>query len=785
MSSWAERFVAWLVRRVGAPVLLTLALLLAVLGSLAAGLARALPLLQSAGLAVAALAGLLAGWALARTRLPGWAAAALLAAGGLALALIPLLLSRPQLPALLEAARRLAADLVAWQIGQPAPDPGSFLALLGGTALDLGQSLLGAVQWAAALASGAARYDRQAAAIFWRLVLWAVAAWAAWAVRRRNQPLAAVLPALVLLAGILAFSRSPALPLAPALIATLLLLAWHSFQRRESAWRAAAIDHAEGLSLDLLVWSLGLSIVLVEAALLISALSPQQMLAFSREWLRQRSAAEQRFGEALGLQIAPTPGSAPAGPGGQSGLLTGLPEGILPRLHLLGSGPELSQQPVMRVRAALPAALTGTGSPPLLYWRSQTYDLYTGRGWTSSPVELGQFAAGQPIAPVPAAPGWIIEQRIEPLTGLQGQVFAAGQLLSLDQPATLAWRAAETAGQDLFAAALVAPARAYTARSWLPGFEPGLPGAKPAAGQTPAWLSARYLQLPASLPERVTNLAQAITAGQTDPYAKALAIESYLRRFPYSLELPPPPAAGDVADYFLFDLQRGYCDYYATAMVVLARASGLPARLAQGYATGIYDPQTASYDVSAAEAHSWPEVYLPGTGWVSFEPTAARPLPPRQAASGALPNRPLAPVTPPVLLPVFLAAAALGLAALLAFLAWLAWDAWRLGRLPPGQAIGESYHRLRHAGQQLGLSPSPAETPGEFAAALCSLPAAGQPERDRAAALAGLYARACYARSQPGEAERRQALALWRAQRRRWFQLRLRCWVSSLPFLRR
>ena len=82
------------------------------------------------------------------------------------------------------------------------------------------------------------------------------------------------------------------------------------------------------------------------------------------------------------------------------------------------------------------------------------------------------------------------------------------------------------------------------------------------------------------------------TATEATPYDRARAIELYLRTIPYSLDVPIPPAEHDVVDYFLFDLRRGYCDYYATAMAMLPRAAGLPAHVAVGYAAGDYDPAT-------------------------------------------------------------------------------------------------------------------------------------------------------------------------------------------------
>ncbi len=134
-----------------------------------------------------------------------------------------------------------------------------------------------------------------------------------------------------------------------------------------------------------------------------------------------------------------------------------------------------------------------------------------------------------------------------------------------------------------------------------------------------------YLQLPEDLPKRLVELANGLVMGSTTPYDRVRAIESYLRKVPYSLDVPEPPKDQDVVDYYLFDLKQGYCDYSASALVVLARAAGIPARLVMGYAQGAYDAQNQVYVVTEADAHSWPEVYFTGIGWVEFEPTAAQP----------------------------------------------------------------------------------------------------------------------------------------------------------------
>ncbi len=136
--------------------------------------------------------------------------------------------------------------------------------------------------------------------------------------------------------------------------------------------------------------------------------------------------------------------------------------------------------------------------------------------------------------------------------------------------------------------------------------------------------------------------------GQGDqPYDQALAIQNQLNQFIYDERRPAPPENRDWVDYFLFEGQRGYCDDFATTMVVLLRSLDIPARWAQGYAGGTLDPETGSYVVRQSIAHSWPEAYFPGYGWQRFEPTPAsyasapsRPAQPSDSAGDDTPSSP-------------------------------------------------------------------------------------------------------------------------------------------------
>lgn len=137
-----------------------------------------------------------------------------------------------------------------------------------------------------------------------------------------------------------------------------------------------------------------------------------------------------------------------------------------------------------------------------------------------------------------------------------------------------------------------------------------------------------YLAVPESVPQRVWNLAAELTGGDGTMYEKVRALEEYLSsdgRFRYSLrEARVLPDGYDYVDHFLFESQVGYCDNFSTAMVVMARMAGIPARWAKGFNSGtaaFSEDGSPYYAVTNANAHSWPEIFFPEAGWVPFEPT--------------------------------------------------------------------------------------------------------------------------------------------------------------------
>ena len=142
----------------------------------------------------------------------------------------------------------------------------------------------------------------------------------------------------------------------------------------------------------------------------------------------------------------------------------------------------------------------------------------------------------------------------------------------------------------------------------------------------PDWVKQRFLQVPDELPRRVRRLAEHVAGTQKNEFDRASAIEAYLRQFPYNSQIAAPPPGTDGVDYFLFDVKQGYCDYYASAMVMMLRSIGVPARFVAGYAPGEFNNQSEAYVVLEQNAHAWVEVFFPSYGWVQFEPTASEPV---------------------------------------------------------------------------------------------------------------------------------------------------------------
>jgi transglutaminase-like putative cysteine protease len=401
----------------------------------------------------------------------------------------------------------------------------------------------------------------------------------------------------------------------------------------------------------------------------------------------------------------------------------------LPREHLLTAGYAQSETIVMMIKTGeLPPVVIQnlTTNAPRYYWRSTIYDQYVGAGWYSTSAPAQPIEPSQPLIPGVLSGYKLLHLNVQ-MQQPEGRLYWSGMLYSADIPLTVDWRlrpepnlfADQSAllQSDMFAAR--SNASTYKADTYVP--IPSAEQLRGASGEYPQHIQDLYFSLPGTVPERVHRLAQDITRGKETAYDKAKAIESYLRtNYPYDLEIDAPPEDRDVVDYFLFDLRRGYCDYYATAMVVLARSSGLPARFVSGYAPGEYDAPNAQYVIREKHAHSWAEIYFPEIGWVEFEPTGyqpeiireeAVPTPIEEGESENATRKFLFELTSQRF-SVFLFPIAVVVAMIILYFAVI--ERMVFLRLAPPVAIQILYRRLYRAGRPLAGERTRAETAYEF-----------------------------------------------------------------------
>jgi transglutaminase-like putative cysteine protease len=440
--------------------------------------------------------------------------------------------------------------------------------------------------------------------------------------------------------------------------------------------------------------------------------------------------------------------------------------GVMPRAYLLGNAPELYETVVFTATVNPPAAY-GAG-----YWRGLSYDVYTGRGWALSNERSEPFDADERL---PTLQGQrVLTQTVQRHTVDPQVRYTLGYPRTFADPVTVYWR-----GVDDFSRAS-APGAAYTATTTLLATDPA---DLRRANDAPDLVLARYTNLPDEIPRRVLDLAQDVTATTDNDYDRARALETFLRQYPYSLEVDPPPSGRDPVDFFLFDLQRGYCDYYASSMVVMARSVGLPARLVVGYRAQPPD-ELGAQTIYQINAHAWVEVYFDGDGWVTFEPTAAFPTDTQVVEEGdplaineatpAPPALPPAPGAEPSVAPW------LSLLLLVVLVAAWVWWLRRPRRAADGDTLVWAYERLQQQARRLGQPTPPSQTPAEFGAAFRqrlsawadtprfgSLLRGARPAVER---LVSLYMRRQYSRPQTGA-------GLDPGPRRDWQRLLRRLWL--------
>jgi hypothetical protein len=482
---------------------------------------------------------------------------------------------------------------------------------------------------------------------------WLMGFLSAWFAIRSRWPIVAVgVPGAVLLLNTFYAPRVPVGYFGFYLFLTLVFFVYYFWKQREFEWRKEKVRYPPEMSRGVLWAGIVLSIVLVLGTSFLPTTAGGSEVSnfwerFIQPWREVRTTWERLFSNVSG--------------------------DYEPKIRLDEFSPRFG---LAGARNAPEGVAFVVRSNRGEYLRALTFDQYTGHGW-NSPSELGPvWPMDESRLPISQNGRIVVYQEITPYLQGGNIVFSYAEPVSTSLPAIVEL-SAELYGPDKMADIVAVRTRSslaeeqpYTVVSYVSVIDKT---SLRRSGQSyPTLVTDRYLQLPAELPQRVQQLADLIVAqelmetipatatgeitlqptrlgaasvvvqvegdqivavspsgslvqaGLVTPYDAAEAIEEYLRtEYPYSDDIPAPPSNVDAVDHFLFDSKTGYCDYFASAMTVLMRTQGVPARLARGYTSGYYDEDLSAYVVPARVAHSWVEVYFPNYGWQRFEPTAA------------------------------------------------------------------------------------------------------------------------------------------------------------------
>ena len=465
------------------------------------------------------------------------------------------------------------------------------------------------------------------------LLFWTLSVYAGYSLTRHAHPWRAILPiglALIVIHTYDSFFNIRTWFLAGYLFFALLLVARLHFLNRHSRWKQTGAYLPPYLDLDFIRFALLVTSVIVllawTAPALATAVSPAEQV-----WRRAISpwnAVRERLSTAFSaLQSS-----------------VGFVSDFYGDTLSLGRGNPLTDTVVMTVQ-----------SPPLVaagvryYWRARVYDFYDG-AWTST------LPSTEELSPENFADLEIPD--------LEGRTTASFTFKS-NYPIQILYTPSQPLWVDRKVEALLAhntdgtqdigllKAVPYLGAQGTYQVEASLSSAsvsqlREAGTEYPRWVTERYLQLPDTITPRTRELAAQIAATLDNPYDITQSITAFLRgSLEYSETIPSVPRGREPIDWILFDHQQAFCNYYASAEIVMLRSLGIPARLSVGYAQGEQTsleepglvptlgaggeniPQEIGalgdlYTVRHRDAHAWPEVYFPGLGWVEFEPTASQ-----------------------------------------------------------------------------------------------------------------------------------------------------------------
>ncbi len=449
-------------------------------------------------------------------------------------------------------------------------------------------------------------------------VYWILGYTAAWYTFRHPRLWRVILPNGLVLLSVVYYYNGPRpllLYLGAYAILSLLYAARTHVVEQEGQWRAAAVRYDKGIWLTFLRAGLLASLVVLLFSWSLPAMSANTTVNdvlsgaqgpwrdFQDNWTRLFSSLR-------------TYGTATADPY-QGNLLLG--------------GPRTAGSTLI-MDIAVPRQLRS------VYWQAVAYDTYDNGGWRiAENTETRLHYPDDGLLPIPqTASREVVEYVVYNYVPNSGYIYSAPEIIASDKQMFV------DSTRDDQDKVLVTAARSrfilrqgdqYRVTSRLSTAD--AESLRNASLDYPEWVSDRYLQVPDTISEETRILAAELTAPYHNPFDKTIAVRDYLRNnIQYNDQIEAAPDGVDPVHHILFNTQEGYCNYYASAMALMLRSQGIPARVVSGFSQGEYDEASRSYRVRASNAHTWVEVYFPRYGWIQFEPTVSIPIVDRPESSG-------------------------------------------------------------------------------------------------------------------------------------------------------
>ncbi|MDQ2714951.1 MAG: transglutaminase domain-containing protein [Chloroflexota bacterium] len=487
--------------------------------------------------------------------------------------------------------------------------------------------------WTATALSGGSSGDNSIFLLFITALGFLLAYTSAWLVYRTRSPwLMIVANAIVLLINLSNVAAGYLIFLVVFLLASMLLLLRFNLYESTQRWRRLGLRYANDLGWDFMQAGLLISI----GILILSWILP---FGYTNNYTSQIWNANAnpwtQVENTWNRLIAVSGGTNPSNRGNFTDTL------------VLGGNPNLNNDIVFTFSSD-----EVSSDEKGLYLGARSYGTYNGHGWTGSPTNSNAQNKNDNYGSEAALyhPVKQYVTVVNPPGEQYPYIFGASQIASVDEAAVvlvskndgsmISWLRGN--GQKL------AAGDHYVVTSDVSSADPKTLESVPMPDQAPPYVSsgeqdppviaynpailATYTQLPSHLDPAILTVAERVTKNATTMYDKVSALEEYLRTFHYSTDVHLPP--GEEATSWLLFRSGGhaYCTYFATAMAVMARELGLPARVVSGYTHGTFDERTREWVVRGTDAHSWTQVYFAGYGWVNFEPSPSfdafsRPLP--------------------------------------------------------------------------------------------------------------------------------------------------------------